>query len=54
MLATIFGAAAAVLAITLVALNVMLPLATVSFVISAAGVSSLTVAKAIKYVVHGQ
>ena len=54
LLATIFGSAAAVLAITLVALNVMLPLGTVSFVIAAAGVSSLTVAKAIKYVVHGQ
>jgi hypothetical protein len=54
LLATIFGAAAAVLAITLVALNVMLPLGTVSFVIAAAGVSSIAVAKAIKYVVHGQ
>lgn len=54
LLATIFGGAAAVLAITLVALNAMLPLGTVSFVIAAAGVSSIAVAKAIKYVVHGQ
>ena len=54
LLATIFGSAAAVLAITLVALNEMLPLGTVSFVIAAAGVSSIAVAKAIKYVVHGQ
>ena len=44
----------AVLAITLVALNEMLPLGTVSFVIAAFGVSSIAVAKAIKYVVHGQ
>jgi peptide/nickel transport system substrate-binding protein len=54
LLAIIFGVAAAVLAITLVALNILLPLSTVAFVIAAAGVSSLTVAKAIKYVVHRQ
>jgi riboflavin transporter FmnP len=52
LLAIIFGSTAAVLAITLVALNVLLPLSTVAFVIAAAGVSSLIVAKAIKYVIH--
>lgn len=54
LLVIIFGATAAVLAITLVALNVLLPSSTVAFVIVAAGVSSLTVAKAIKYVIGGQ
>jgi hypothetical protein len=53
LLTIIFGAAAAVLVLTLVAMNVLLPLSIVVFVIAAAGVSSLTVAKAIKYVVHG-
>jgi hypothetical protein len=52
LLAIIFGAAAAVLVITLIALNILLPFSTVAFVIAAAGVSSLTVAKAIKYVVR--
>jgi peptide/nickel transport system substrate-binding protein len=52
LLAIIFGAAAAVLVITLIALNVLLPLSTVAFVIAAAGASSLTMAKAIKYVLH--
>ncbi len=52
LLAIIFGAATAVLVITLVALNVLLPLSTVAFVIATAGASSLTVTKAIKYVVH--
>jgi hypothetical protein len=33
-------------------LNVLLPLSTVAFVIAVAAVSSLTVAKAIRYVVH--
>jgi hypothetical protein len=52
LLAIIFGAAAAVLVITLIALNILLSFSTVAFVIAAAGVSSLTVAKAIKYVVR--
>lgn len=54
LLAIILGAAAVLLVITLVALNILLPLSTVVFVIAAAGASSLAVAKAIKYVVHGQ
>ena len=52
LLAIIFGAATVGLVITLVTLNVLLPLSTVAFVIAVAGVSSLTVAKAIRYVVH--
>ena len=52
LLAIIFGAATVGLVITLVTLNVLLPLSTVVFVIAVAGVSSLTVAKAIRYVVH--
>lgn len=54
LLAIIVGAAGAVLAITLVVLDVLLPLSTVAFVIAAAGASAIVVAKAIKYVVHGQ
>jgi hypothetical protein len=54
LLAIIVGATAVVLAITLVVMDVLLPLSTVAFVIAAAGVSSLTVAKAIKYVVRRQ
>jgi hypothetical protein len=52
LLAIIFSAATVGLVITLVTLNVLLPLSTVAFVIAVAGVSSLTVAKAIRYVVH--
>jgi hypothetical protein len=52
LLAIIFGAATVGLVITLVTLNVLLPLSTVAFVIAVAAVSSLTVAKAIRYVVH--
>src|ERR687895_2232976 len=48
LLAIIFGAATVGLVITLVTLNVLLPLSTVAFVIAVAGVSSLTVAKAIR------
>jgi hypothetical protein len=54
LLAIIVGAAAVVLAITLVALDVLLPLSTATFVIAAAGASAIAVAKAIKYLVHGQ
>jgi hypothetical protein len=54
LLAIIVGAAGAVLAITLVALDVLLPLSTATFVIAAAGASAIAVAKAIKYLVHGQ
>jgi hypothetical protein len=54
LLAIIFGSTAAVLAITLVALNVFLPLSTVAFVLATAGISSLIVGKAIKYVVDRQ
>src|SRR5918999_4550959 len=54
LLAIIFGAATVGLVITLVTLNVLLPLSTVAFVIAVAGVSSLTVAKAIRYLVHTQ
>jgi hypothetical protein len=52
LLAIIFGAATVGLVITLVTSNVLLPLSTVAFIIAVAGVSSLTVAKAIRYVVH--
>jgi hypothetical protein len=54
LLAIIFGSTAVVLAITVVTLDILLPLSTVAFVITAAGVSSLIVGKAIKYVVHRQ
>jgi peptide/nickel transport system substrate-binding protein len=52
LLAIIFGAAAAFLVITLVALNILLPLSTTAFVVAAAGASAIIVARAIKYVVH--
>jgi hypothetical protein len=54
LLAIIVGSAAAVLAITLVVLDVLLPLSTVTFVTAVAGASAIAVAKAIKYLVHGQ
>jgi hypothetical protein len=54
LLAIIFGSTAVVLAITVVTLDILLPLSTVAFVITAAGVSSLIVGKAIKYVMHRQ
>jgi hypothetical protein len=54
LLAIIVSAAGAVLAITLVAVDALLPLSTVTFVIAAAGASAIAVAKAIKYAVHGQ
>lgn len=54
LLAIIVGAAAAVLALTLVALDLLLPLSTVTFVLAAAGTSAIAVARAIKYLVHGQ
>ena len=54
LLAIILGSSVVVLAITLFALNVLLPLSTVTFVIAVAGVSSLAMAKAIKYVMRGQ
>ncbi|HEX6282253.1 MAG TPA: CFI-box-CTERM domain-containing protein, partial [Nitrososphaera sp.] len=54
LLTIIVGAAGAVLAITLVVLDVLLPLSTVTFVIAAAGASAIVVAKAIKYVMHRQ
>jgi hypothetical protein len=53
LLAIIVSAAGAVLAITLVAVDALLPLSTVTFVIAAAGASAIAVAKAIKYAVHG-
>jgi hypothetical protein len=53
LLAIIFGSAA-VLAIILLALDVLLPLSTVAFVIAAAVASAIAVARAIKYVVYKQ
>jgi hypothetical protein len=54
LLAIIFGSTAVVLAITVVTLDILLPLSTVAFVLVAAGVSSLIVGKGTKYVVHRQ
>jgi hypothetical protein len=54
LLAIIFGSSVVVLVITLVSLNILLPLSTVAFVIAVAGVSSLAMAKAIKYVMRDQ
>ncbi len=54
LLAILVGAAGAVLVITLIVLDVLLPLSTVTFVIAVAGVSAIAVAKAIKYVLQGQ
>jgi hypothetical protein len=54
LLAIIFGSTVVVLAITVVTLDVLLPLSTVAFVLAAAGISSLIVGKAIKYVVDRQ
>jgi hypothetical protein len=53
LLAIIVSTAGAVLAITLVAVDALLPLSTVTFVIAVAGASAIAVAKAIKYAVHG-
>jgi hypothetical protein len=53
-LAIIVGAATAILAITVVALDVLLPLSTVIFVLAATGASAITVARVIKYLVHRQ
>jgi hypothetical protein len=50
--AIIFGSAALFLAITLVALEVLLPLSTVTFVIAVAGASAIAVARTIKDVFH--
>jgi peptide/nickel transport system substrate-binding protein len=54
LLAIIVCVATAVLAITVVALDVLLPLSTVVFVLVAAGASAIAVASAIKYVIHRQ
>jgi hypothetical protein len=52
LLAIVLVVASAILTIALVALNVLLPLSTVAFVIASAGTSAILVARAIKYVVH--
>jgi hypothetical protein len=54
LLAIIVGAATAILAITVVALDVLLPLSTVTFVLSATGASAIAVARVIKYLVYRQ
>jgi hypothetical protein len=54
LLAIIVGAATAILAITLVALDVLLPLSTVTFVLAATGASAIAVARVIKYLVYRQ
>jgi hypothetical protein len=54
LLAILLVATSAILAIALGALNVLLPLSTVAFVIAAAGTSAILVARAIKYVVRRQ
>jgi hypothetical protein len=54
LLAIFLIATSAILAIALGALNVLLPLSTVAFVIAAAGTSAILVARAIKYVVRRQ
>jgi peptide/nickel transport system substrate-binding protein len=54
LLAIIVGAATAILAITVVALDVLLPLSTVTFVLAATGASAIAVARVIKYLVYRQ
>ncbi|HEU0144239.1 MAG TPA: CFI-box-CTERM domain-containing protein, partial [Nitrososphaera sp.] len=52
LLAIIVGAATAILAVTVVALDVLLPLGTVIFVLAVTGASAIAVASVIKYLVH--
>jgi hypothetical protein len=52
LLAIVLVATTAILTIAVVALNVLLPLSTVAFVIATAGTSAILVARAIKYLVH--
>lgn len=54
LLAIIVGAATAILTITVVALDVLLPLSTVTFVLAATGASAIAVARVIKYLVYRQ
>jgi hypothetical protein len=54
LLAIIVCVAAANLAITVVALDVLLPLSTVIFVLAATGASAIAAARAIKYLLHRQ
>src|SRR5215210_6462703 len=51
-LVIIVGAAAAILAATLVALPAMLPFSTATFVVAVAGTSAIVVAKATRYISH--
>jgi hypothetical protein len=53
-LAIIIGAVMAILAITVVALNVLLPLSTAMFVLTMTGASAIAVASVIKYLLHKQ
>jgi peptide/nickel transport system substrate-binding protein len=54
LLAIIVCVATAILAITVISLDVLLPLSTVIFVLVAAGASAIAVARAIKYLVYRQ
>jgi riboflavin transporter FmnP len=54
LLAIILATAAASLLISLVAVDVLLPLTTVIFVLSATGASAITAARAIKYLLYRQ
>jgi hypothetical protein len=54
LLVVIVGASAAILAIALVALDVLLPLSTVIFVLATTGASAIAVARVIKYLVYRQ
>jgi hypothetical protein len=51
-LVIIVGAAAAILAATLVALPAMLPFSTATFVVAVAGASAIVVAKSTRYIFH--
>jgi hypothetical protein len=53
-LAIIVCAATAILAITVLALDVFLPLSAVIFVLAVTGASAIAVARVIKYLVHKQ
>jgi hypothetical protein len=52
LLAIIVGAATAILAVTVVALDVLLPLSTVIFVLAVTGASAIAVARVIKYLMY--